>query len=1128
MKKDKRPAKQEPVMAMDPTSQRVLNELEKSQKTGEVVATDVEDGKRPAHLTFILDALRKDEVKRQNRMAFEVDPDTARGNAGHLYQQKVGLTPDHVLKRITGPQGDDLVNQILQARSNMVSSFGRPRTSRFDVGFEFQEISENKEKSDDQQKSDLREVEKLKEVLWNCGYKGLNEGWSPNLSQTLKMITRDGLAYGRIAIEFIYSKNPTTGKDQVHSFRAVDAATIYKIIPSQQHDQTRRNQAIQLLQQIQNKKFDQSLYERDEYKWVQVVGGKPIQVFSDKELVVYTLYPTTNIEYNGYPLTPIDQALNAIATHINITIHNKMYFENGRASRGMMIIQSDDLGEAEIQKIKLQFHQSINSVGNSWRMPVFGVGSQDTITWQPIDNSGRDKEFQFLSDDTARVILGAFQISPEELPGYAHLSKGSSSQTLSECLHPESKIFTEAGFVSILDALGDQKVVEIPVWTGTKWANASIFWTDTKRLVETKSANGMAIKTSPDHLFRSIDQNGNLCWKEQKELAVGSTVLVNKKPVAGVLPAPKYKGQELSPDMFEVLGWIAGDGNYSIREMQSRIAIFYHHSKERDIQDRHIEILQKAGLNPIKGSTLVSEEEAERIKEKYGFKTVAPERIFTHINNTDFVKFLKDLGFIDENNKKVIPSVIHALPEKHRESFLLGLFSADGHIVNGGSTVVLTAANDNIRAGTRDLLLGLGIRTTGFEGTTKQIFVGNQRATVPTKNKIHVKDRLTFFNKIGFLQDHKQPSMAKLERGMPSERLPYSLQYKLVDILLQSSLPRAYKRDVYSFQSGSAQRCTLSRIKNWFAAANITLPEWIDDYHYETVSEIIDHNQEIQMVDLKLSTEDHMFVSNGFCVHNSNNEYQLTAARDVGLRPLLYDIQDLFNTHIVPKFNEDLSKTHQFVLAGLEEDDPEKEATRLQQDMAVHMTYDNVLTAVEKDKIGAELGGDFPLNQAWQQSVAPYLTVGTIMENFFGVKGAAQDPRYNYIRDPFWLQYQQLILQKAQMSMQQQMMQMQQAQASLNPSPDQGADQGGDQGDGSGEPPPQSTGNAEEDAQKTELWLEKNYQLLAKNTKNNHDTISGMILKRHTEITMRSLEDWRKKSEQAVQKILDISKPKKD
>jgi hypothetical protein len=688
MKKDKRPAKQEPVMAMDPTSQRVLNELEKSQKTGEAVATDVEDGKRPAHLTFILDALRKDEVKRQNRMAFEVDPDTARGNAGHLYQQKVGLTPDHVLKRITGPQGDDLVNQILQARSNMVSSFGRPRTSRFDVGFEFQEISENKEKSDDQQKNDLREVEKLKEVLWNCGYKGLNEGWSPNLSQTLKMITRDGLAYGRIAIEFIYSKNPTTGKDQVHSFRAVDAATIYKIIPSQQHDQTRRNQAIQLLQQIQNKKFDQSLYERDEYKWVQVVGGKPIQVFSDKELVVYTLYPTTNIEYNGYPLTPIDQALNAIATHINITIHNKMYFENGRASRGMMIIQSDDLGEAEIQKIKLQFHQSINSVGNSWRMPVFGVGSQDSVTWTPIDNSGRDKEFQFLSDDTARVILGAFQISPEELPGYAHLSKGSSTQTLSE----------------------------------------------------------------------------------------------------------------------------------------------------------------------------------------------------------------------------------------------------------------------------------------------------------------------------------------------------------------------------------------------------------------------------------------------------SNNEYQLTAARDVGLRPLLYDIQDLFNTHIVPKFNEDLSKTHQFVLAGLEEDDPEKESTRLQQDMAVHMTYDNVLTAVEKDKIGAELGGDFPLNQAWQQSIAPYLTVGTIMENFFGVKGAAQDPRYNYIRDPFWLQYQQLILQKAQMAMQQQMMQMQQAQASLNPSPDQG----GDQGDGSGEPPPQSTGNAEEDTQKTELWLEKNYQLLAKNTKNNHDTISGMILKRHTEITMRSLEDWRKKSEQAVQKILDISKPKKD
>jgi len=697
MKKGKKPTIDTSAVALDPVAAKALEGMSKSEDSKKhiLMSMEPEGEKRPAHLTFILDALRKDEIKRQTRMAFEVDPDTAKTSTGYLYQQKIGLTPDHILKRITGPQGDDLVNQILQARSNMISSFGRPRTSRFDIGFEFQQITENKDKTKEQHEADLKEVEKLKEVIWNCGYKGLDEGWSPNLSQTLKMITRDGLAYGRIAIEFIYTKDPTTGVDRLHSFRAVDAATIYKIVPSQKHDTTRRQQAIELLQQIQNKKFDTKSYERDEYKWVQVAGGKPIQVFSDKELVVYTLYPTTNIEYNGYPLTPIDQALNAIATHINITIHNKMYFENGRASRGMLVIQSDDVGEAELQKMQLQFHQSINSVGNSWRMPVFGVGTEDSISWQSIDNSGRDKEFQFLSDDTARVILGAFQISPEELPGYAHLSKGSSSQTLSE----------------------------------------------------------------------------------------------------------------------------------------------------------------------------------------------------------------------------------------------------------------------------------------------------------------------------------------------------------------------------------------------------------------------------------------------------SSNEYQITTARDVGLRPLLYDIQDLFNTHIIPKFNEDLSKTHQFVLAGLEDDDPEKESTRLQQDMAVHMTYDDVLTAVEKDKLGAELGGDFPLNQTWQQAIAPYLTVGTIMENFFGVKDASKDPRYNYIRDPFWLQYQQLVLQKAQLAMQQQMMQMQQAQQALNPTPpgqDQGGDQGGDQGDGSGEPPPQTTGNAEEDTQKTEQWLEKNYQLLSKNTKNNHDTLSGMILKRHAEITARNLEEWRKKSEQAVQKILDISKPKKD
>ena len=697
---DKKPPMERKVFALDPVSlaASLTQDVDLTKEEKQTIAG------QNGYLGVILDELKKSQKEMatgEMRMAFTVDPSLAHGGENFLYKQKYNLTPNHVIKRITGPNGDDLVNQILQARANHISSFGRPRTSRFSIGFEFEQIHQSEELSDEKLERQQEELEKLKEILWNCGYRGLIEEWSPNMSQFMKMITKDALRFGRFAVEFIPNTDPDV-EAKYHSFRAVDAGTIYRLIPQRSNDETKRQQALMELQRLSNVTIDESKYLNDDYKWAQVINGKVHQTFTEEELVVYDVYPSADVEYNGYPLTPIDQTLNAITTHIHITLHNRLYFENGRAARGMLVFNSDEMDESTIQKIKLQFYQSINSVQNSWRMPVFGLGLEDKLTWQPIDNSGRDKEFQFLSDDVARVILGAFQMSPEELPGYAHLARGSNSQTLSE----------------------------------------------------------------------------------------------------------------------------------------------------------------------------------------------------------------------------------------------------------------------------------------------------------------------------------------------------------------------------------------------------------------------------------------------------SDNEYKLTAARDVGLRPLLYDFQDFFNKYVIPRFNVKLSKTWQLVFAGLEQDTPEKESTRLQQDMALHMTYDEVLKSVEKDPIGDKLGGDFPLNQTWQQSVAPYLTVGMIMENFFGVKGATKDPRYNYIRDPFYFQSQQLLIQKAQAAMQASMMQMQ---AATGTGQEQGGGEGGgDEGGGDSGGEEESEGGEEggeeeegpqgptgpsrsepgEDMEKGDKYNSHNFMLLEKSIRHNGSHLTKQILKRHGQAVSNTMKAFEKDSKTNIATIM--------
>jgi hypothetical protein len=686
-----KPTKPEPIpiLAMDPVAMKAMKKggLYKTYEAGATEEPSSND-ESAGILEMLLKSVKAHEASQ--RMSFEVDPQTQSTSYGNLYRQKINLVPDGIIKKITGTQGDDLVCQILQARANIMASFGRPRTSRFSVGFEFVEVGDRMPE-DEKKKEELQaRLEGVKEFLSNCGGKDsidANEYFKPSLSQFLKMTARDAVAHGRLACERIYTNDLKTGKRKLAAFRPVDAGTIYHIIPKREQEQATRQEAIRMLAELRNEKIDIGRFEKDEYRWVQVINGKPVQTFTADELVVYNFYPTNNVEYNGYPLTPIDQSLNAIVTHINITLHNKLYFQHGRAARGMLVLQSDDADEALVQQIKNQFHQSINSVQNAWRMPVFGVGAEDKLSWTAIDVAGRDQEFASLMDNNARVILSAFQMSPEELPGYAHLARGTNTQALAE----------------------------------------------------------------------------------------------------------------------------------------------------------------------------------------------------------------------------------------------------------------------------------------------------------------------------------------------------------------------------------------------------------------------------------------------------ADNEWKLTAARDVGLRPLIYDMQDFFNYYLLPEIDPEIAQYYKIAFAGLEQDSPEKEAIRISQDMPLHMTMNDILDRVEKDPIDKQLGGDVPLNPQFHQLVlSPYMTVGEILANFFGRPEAAKDPRFAYVRDPFWIQYQQLILQKTQMAMQNQMM-AQQAMAQQQPEPPPQAESAPPDADEA-----KKSEVAARNLQKREQWVAQNYTFLEKTIQNNHSEITKAILARHKQLVDAQLDKWKAESKEAVSKILSAIEGKKD
>ena len=163
----------------------------------------------------------------------------------------------------------------------------------------------------------------------------------------------------------------------------------------------------------------------------------------------------------------------------------------------------------------------------------------------------------------------------------------------------------------------------------------------------------------------------------------------------------------------------------------------------------------------------------------------------------------------------------------------------------------------------------------------------------------------------------------------------------------------------------------------------------------------------------------------------SSNEWKISNSKERSLRPLLNRIETLINHDILPAWNPAYAEKYEFCFVGLDAETREEEIARLQSEVQLHTTINEVRNQAGLQELA--VGGGLILNPLLLATLQSNMPKGVFMERFMGIAGAADRPDLQYIPDPLWFQWQQL-----QMSMMQQ-----QAQAQAGAAP-----QGG--GDGSG------------------------------------------------------------------------------
>lgn len=380
-------------------------------------------------------ALEEKVRKKAPRLSHSVDPRHRDVYNGAWRKRK--LLPDNVIKDVSIT--DSLVAAIVRARGNTMSMFGHIRRDRFDVGIEIKIKPELEPEVEPEQLEIIQaRIDRFKNLLMNCGHtEGIAPSEQMSLPEFMQRQTWDAVRFGRMATEVIYTQDPalvTNPNEQgrFHRFRPVDAATIYKIYNPKDPSnlQARKTSANTLGEQ------DAERIEipnpQGKLKWLQEIDGFKQQTYSDEEMIVYNFYPVNDVETNGYPITPLDTCVNSITTHISIEAYNKLFFQNGRGGKGILALKSDEADQDTIDDLKQQYMAGVNDVNNAFRTPMIAIGKDDGLEWVGTESNAKDGEFAYLYDQIARNILSAFNMSPDELPGYSHLSRGTNTQTLSE------------------------------------------------------------------------------------------------------------------------------------------------------------------------------------------------------------------------------------------------------------------------------------------------------------------------------------------------------------------------------------------------------------------------------------------------------------------------------------------------------------------------------------------------------------------------------------------------------------------------------------------------------------------------------------------------------------------------
>ena len=507
------------------------------------------------------------------------------------------------------------------------------------------------------------------------------------------------------------------------------------------------------------------------------------------------------------------------------------------------------------------------------------------------------------------------------------------------CVDENSLVSTDEGLRPIKDL--DNTTAEFEQWDeievgvstdgGTKTATA-VYDNGFAAVRQIETAGGFSVASTPNHRFRTIDDDGGYVWKEAGDFEAGDTILLQRGTFDGgrrmVLDTSERDNfhhntseglslpEEMTPELAEFLGYFMGDG-YVHDGVGVKLVV----DSSADALDEHLRELGES---------------------VFGVEPVVEDRDTRHVltfGGRHLPRYFEDNGWTKDSGNEgegaasaFVPTEVLGGDEPIAKAFLRGLFEADG---TASRKVELSTVSSTLAEQVQTLLLSLGCVFVSdvLEMADRDDHYGDRpRYTLRGANK---REDKRFLEEIGFIikstsidltaQSYKNdtypPAIVDSLRAVAGyDAVSSAVKHRVNQSPINGSISRKLVQDVER-ESGSTVTLDGRRLTDFYAAT------------VESVSEGKAYTKDISV------PSNNTYVANGFVTHNTTSMVGNTTG---GCEPI-YNVAYYKNVSDDVQGDEMLVEFDDYFLRVLEANDIDVEAVKREaQDQMANNEFDGV------------------------------------------------------------------------------------------------------------------------------------------------------------------------------------------